>query len=63
MTNLLVSEKRVWFTLDQLAIHEATIGGNPSKCEAFEHAMGYLEEPTPEECHRLYIESEGAGEA
>lgn len=58
MITLLVSEKRVWFTLDQLATNEALVGGNPSKRSAFEDAMGYLEAPTPEECRRLYEESE-----
>lgn len=53
---LLVSEKRLWFALDQLATAEASIGGDPSKREAFEAAMGYLEEPTPDECRLLYRE-------
>ena len=57
MDNLLVSEKRIWFALDQLAVAEAAIGGNPSKRLAIEEAMGYLEAPTPEECHDFYRES------
>lgn len=56
MDKLLVSEKRLWFALDQLVTTEATIGGNPSKREALEAAMGYLEEPTPDECRILYQE-------
>ena len=59
MDILLVSEKRLWFTLDQLVVAEATIGGNPSKREAFESAMGYLESPTPDECRAMYQEIHG----
>ena len=59
MQDLLVSEKRLWFTLDQIVTHEATIGSDPSKCEALEAAMGYLEAPTPEECRHLYKEVYG----
>ena len=56
MDKLLVSEKRVWFTIDQLLVMESTIGGNQAKCEAFEAVLGYLEAPTPEECRILYRE-------
>ena len=56
MLNLLVSEKRLWFALDQLVTHEATIGGDPSKREALESAMGYLEEPSPDECKQMFQE-------
>ncbi len=58
MSRLLVPEKRLWFALDQLAVAEASIGGNPSKRMAFEEAMGYLEAPTPDECQEFYREVE-----
>ena len=57
MDKLLVSEKRIWFALDQLVVAEASIGGNPSKRLALEDAMGYLDAPTPEECHDFYDET------
>lgn len=56
MLNLLVPEKRLWFALDQLVVHESTIGGDPSKREALEAAMGYLQTPTPDECKQMYQE-------
>ena len=57
-TRLLVSEKRVWFALDQLAVAASGVGGNPEKWEAFEKAMGFLEAPTPAECRAFYRETE-----
>ena len=56
MNKLLVTEKRLWFALDQLVVTEATIGGDPSKRAALEGAMGYLEAPSPDECRDFYRE-------
>lgn len=56
MDRLLVNEKRLWFALDQIATQEATIGGSLVRRESAEAMMGYLEAPSPQECHAMWLE-------